>query len=235
MQADQIIRAANDTAESRSSLWIQILRDFRVRSFVEVGVWRGEFAETVLKDCAEIDSYTMIDPWRVLPDWNKPFNSPEHNFDAIYAEALQRTEFAAERRRVLRSRTIEAADEIADGSVDAIYIDGDHTLRGIAIDMIAMLPKLRSGGLLCGDDFTRSVWQHDPKFDPTFVFPFAIYFAEAHRLPIYSLKLNQFAIVNDPAAGFSFTDLAGGYSGRNLAEILRVEKRGILSKLFGRR
>lgn len=132
-------------------------------------------------------------------------------FDDIHKKAMARTAFAADKRVVLRGRTAEVVGQIPDGSLDLAYIDGDHTLRGITIDLIRLLPKVKDGGLVVGDDFANNPWQHDPRFEPTLVCPFAIHFAEAMDLPIVALPFDQFAIHKRSGAGFSFTDGTGGY------------------------
>ncbi|MCB2097771.1 MAG: class I SAM-dependent methyltransferase [Parvularculaceae bacterium] len=197
------------SAKGRHDLIARIWRDFNVRAACEVGVFRGIFAENILTACPDIDQYYMIDPWRHLSNWEKPANRDDDVFNKFLEEAMARTEFAASRRRVLRGTTKEVSAEIPNGSLDAVYIDGDHTLRGIAIDLITMLPKMRIGGIVCGDDFTKNIWQHGTKFAPTEVFPYAVYFAEAQDLPIYTLPYDQFLIVNDPGSGFECRDLAG--------------------------
>jgi len=161
----------------------------------------------------------MIDPWASLPDWNKPANRTPEEFTEIYDEAMAKTALARDRIKVLRGRTKEVVNEIPDASLDVAYIDGDHTLRGITIDLIQLLPKVKPGGLLTGDDFTRTPWQHKANFEPTLVCPFAIYFAEAVNLPIYGLPHKQFLIVNDRAQGFSFTDVAGIYDDLSLNKL----------------
>ena len=102
----------------------------------------------------------MIDPWAHLPNWNKPFNVDDLTFEEVYAEALRKTDFAASRRIVLRGRTSAVIDEVPDQSLDFAYIDGDHTLRGITLDLIQVLPKIKDGGLIGGDDFVNKPWQH---------------------------------------------------------------------------
>lgn len=151
----------------------------------------------------------MIDPWANLLDWNKPLNVAAEMFDEIYQEALCKTEFAAGKRVILRGRTKEAIDVIPDNSLDFSYIDGDHTLRGITIDLIKVLPKIKEGGIIGGDDFTSSPWQHDIRYEPTLVCPHSIYFAEAHDLPIVALPHNQFLIQKDNKMKFSFLDTTG--------------------------
>jgi len=196
---------------TRTGLWTRVLKTIQARSMAEVGVWKGDFASDILRACPELTRYTMIDPWARLPDWNKPFNVAPEAFDAVHAEAMAKTAFAADRVQVLRGRTLEVIDQIPDGSLDFAYIDGDHTLRGITIDLIRLLPKIREGGFIGGDDFLNTPWQHDARFEPTLVCPFSIYFAEAMGLPIAGLPMNQFLIQKRADIGFSFLDTTGDY------------------------
>ena len=179
-------------------------------SVLELGVWRGEFAAELLRDCTGIESYWMLDPWRRLEGWNKPFNVGDTQFEAAYEAAMAATDFAGSKRRVLRGTTLEMIGEIPDGSLDLAYVDGDHTLRGVALDFLSVWPKLRDGGLLLGDDFSPSVWQHGPFYEPSAVFPFAVYFAEAQNCPAIALSRNQVAIRKSPGV-FQFVDPAGRY------------------------
>ena len=117
----------------------------------------GEFAARVLEDCPGISRYWMLDPWRHLSGWDKPFNIDDDAFEAAFHKTLSVTDFAREKREVLRGTTREMIDEIKDASLDAAYVDGDHTLRGIVLDLISVWPKLKDGALLFGDDFSPSV------------------------------------------------------------------------------
>jgi hypothetical protein len=136
----------------------------------------------------------MIDPWRHLEDWNKPANKDDKLFEQYLSEVKAKTLFAAEKRVILRGKTTEVIQEIPDGDLDFAYIDGDHTLKGIAVDLIRIDPKVRVGGWIAGEDFITTVWQHPTRFEPTLVFPFAVYFAEAEGALIYALPHGQFLI-----------------------------------------
>lgn len=203
------------SAKSRTEFWIQFLNEYEIKTFAEIGVWRGDFAEAILRGCPLIENYYMIDPWRPLDDWNKPANVDAPRFEDNYEFAMARTEFAADRRKVIRAETREAISDISDASLDAAYIDGDHTLRGIAIDLICVSDKVSESGFISGDDFAPSIWQHDQKFEPTLVFPFATYFAEAVNRRIYGLPFNQFLIAKQEKP-FVFEDISGVYGGRDL-------------------
>ena len=140
---------------SRFQMWEQVLNATGAESLAEVGVWKGDFARHVLQQCGSIERYFMIDPWASLPDWNKPFNVDTQVFEDVYAEAMEKTAFASEKVVVLRGRTKEVIDEIPDESLDFVYIDGDHTLRGITIDLIKVFSKIKKAALFVAMIFLR--------------------------------------------------------------------------------
>lgn len=205
---ETIIKHCAETSADRDELWSRFFSEIGLETFCEVGVYKGAFAKLLLSKCADIETYYMIDPWENLDDWNKPANRSSAEFSSIYETAMAATADHAAVRKVLRGKTKDQAKHIPDASLDAVYIDGDHTLRGITIDLKEMLPKVRPGGFICGDDFSKTIWQHGTDYDPTMVFPYAIYFAEAHDLPIVTLPYSQFLIMNTPEAGFRLIDRA---------------------------
>lgn len=218
-------RALCARSTSRFQLWVEFLRSSRIESMAEIGVYRGHFAAAVLAACSSIQKYYMVDPWRHLDDWNKPANQDNALFATYLAEAKTKTEFAADKRIILRGTTTEVLDQIPDDSLDFAYIDGDHTLRGITIDLINVYPKVRSGGWIGGDDFTHTVWQHGVRFEPTMIYPFAVYFAEAVGARVFGLPHQQFLIGKltdaEPASGHEFVDLTGSYPDTSLREQFR--------------
>jgi hypothetical protein len=190
----------------------------------EVGVYQGDFAAFVLERCECVTRYYMVDPWRHLDEWNKPANQDDPTFERFFQLARVKTDFAGSRRVILRGKTTEVIDQISDGELDLAYIDGDHTLRGIAIDLICMYPKVRTGGFLGGDDFSQTMWQHKTSFEPTLVFPFAVYFAEAVGARIYALPNTQFCLQKTADPEFSFVDLTGQYNELGLRNQLALAK-----------
>jgi hypothetical protein len=190
----------------------------------EIGVYRGDFATAVLRRCECLNAYYMIDPWRHLNDWDKPANRDDAALDEFLRETKAKTDFAAAKRVILRGKTTEVIEQISDGELDFAYIDADHTLKGIAIDLIRVYPKVRAGGFLGGDDFTRSVWEHNTTFEPTLVFPFAVYFAEAVGATIYALPYSQFCLQKGDGTQFAFVDLTGEYDDAGLRNQFTPEK-----------
>ena len=211
-KVEQVIRQCVKKSNSRADLWIHLTQFAKVKRMAEIGVYRGDFASQLLRGCDSIEKYYMIDPWRHLDDWNKPANKKDDTFERFLLETKEKTSFAVEKRKILRGKTTEVIENISDGELDFAYIDGDHTLKGITIDLISLFSKIRVGGWIGGDDFSRTVWQHSPNFEPTLVFPFAVYFAEAFGANIYALPYSQFLLEKNQVKSFSFIDLTGKYS-----------------------
>jgi hypothetical protein len=208
----QIVKQCVEKSNSRFDLWINLLESFKVKSMAEVGVYKGDFAYQLLQKCDSIEKYYMIDPWRNLEDWHKPANKNNKIFEEFFLETKEKTSFADNKTVILRGKTTEVVDKIPDNTLDFVYIDGDHTLKGITIDLICLFEKIRVGGWIGGDDFSRSIWQHTPNYEPSLVFPFAVYFAEAVGAKIYALPYSQFLIEKNEDRSFSFIDLTGKYN-----------------------
>jgi methyltransferase family protein len=218
---DDQLREWSQAAPSRAELWTRVVAESHARRVAEIGVYRGQFAAKLLDACPEIERYYMIDPWRHLDDWNKPANKSDDVFEGFYEESMKRTSEHEAKRVVLRGTTTEVIDEIPDGSLDFAYVDGDHTLRGITIDLIRVFGKIRDGGWIGGDDFSPSIWQHKVEFEPTLVFPLAVHFAEAVGARIYGLPFKQFLIEKTPGGRHEFVDLVGEYGDLELNGQLR--------------
>lgn len=52
----------------------------------------------------------------------------------------------------VRMKSLEAARAL-NVMADLVFIDGDHSERGVKSDIAAWLPHVRPGGILCGDDY----------------------------------------------------------------------------------
>ncbi|MDQ3889803.1 MAG: class I SAM-dependent methyltransferase [Actinomycetota bacterium] len=209
--SEERLRAWVAGAPRRADLWVSFVNGIQARDVAEIGVYRGAFAARLLRDCPSISSYYMVDPWRHLEDWNKPANKDDGVFEQFFREAMDKTSVYAEKRVVLRGKTSEVIDQVPDEGLDLAYVDGDHTLRGVTVDLVKLFPKVRYGGWIGGDDFCRSIWQHDEAHEPTLVFPFAVHFAEAVDARIYALPYNQFLIEKVEGAVHEFVDLTGTY------------------------
>ena len=218
MNTRQLIDNCISVASDRYDFWINFINILGVQNFAEIGIFRGDFAEKMLRNCECLEKYYMIDPWRNLDAWDKPANANNETLELLMQKSLEKTAFARDRRIVLRGKTTEVIDAIPDDSLELAYIDGDHTLKGITIDLIRTFPKIKTGGYVGGDDFCPNELQHFPDYEPTLVFPFAIYFAEAVSARIYTLPHEQFLIEKTADSIFELVDLAGTVTNTGLKD-----------------
>jgi len=58
--------------------------------------------------------------------------------------------------RVMAMDSTTAARQFAPKGVDAVFIDGEHTLEACLTDLRSWAPKVKVGGLLCGHDRDQS-------------------------------------------------------------------------------
>jgi predicted O-methyltransferase YrrM len=131
------------------------------RNLCEIGVAYGYHAEQILDSLPGVH-YQGVDPYRAGYDPGDPFVAdvaalfaapPQAALDRLHAAVCMKLVRYDGRATVLRMPAPAAAARFADGFFDLVYIDGDHTRAAVEADLAAWYPKVRPGGILCGDDF----------------------------------------------------------------------------------
>ncbi len=121
---------------------------------VEIGVHMGVFAYHVLLRRSPLRLY-LVDPWQYgLQRDVETDPTPAHQAarDAEYRNVCEL--FAPYSNvEILRLKSEDAASRFADGSLDYVYIDGEHSYEGVTRDLTHYFPKIKAGGLLIGDDY----------------------------------------------------------------------------------
>jgi hypothetical protein len=134
---------------------------------VEVGTWEGDFSAALLRltNCRKL---YCVDPYKHFDDDSYPDGMnklTQVEFDAKFAKTKQRleTEFG-DRVIMLRLTSLEAAKLFENGSIDFVYIDGNHDYKAVLEDVLTWYPKLKSSsGVLCGDDIVSTVLAYHDK------------------------------------------------------------------------
>ena len=130
----------------------------------EIGVWEGQFSRRILDECAPVTLH-LIDPWQYMPEFgNTGFGRKknEHLMEVKYQEVARA--FADDLRVVIHRATSEVAlSAMPDGSLDWVYIDGNHNEPFIGNDIALCLRKVRADGIIAGDDFN---WQSEASGAP---------------------------------------------------------------------
>lgn len=131
---------------------------------VEVGVWRGNFAEVLLRGLRP-ERLVLVDPWKFRPEHERALYGgasarSQEDMDRVHREVVAR--FGSESRvEIRREVSAAAAGEVGAESIDWVYLDADHTYDAVRRDLDRWTPKVRPGGYICGDDYGVSGWWGD--------------------------------------------------------------------------
>jgi len=128
-------------------------RDLGFRVGVEVGTERGVFAETICRAIPDVHLF-CVDAWQSYIGYRDHVDSTK--LQRFYHETQAR--LAPYNVTIIRSFSVDAATQFDDGSLDFVYIDGNHSLPHIIADLAAWSPKVRAGGIVSGHDYARHRW-----------------------------------------------------------------------------
>jgi hypothetical protein len=127
----------------------------------EVGVLNGNTSHRILKARPQLTLY-MIDPWRPPRKDSEYYKTGDDNshqtkeeFDKCYETAKSKTEFAGDRAILMKQKSLTAVKKFEDKTLDFVFIDGDHSYKGVKEDIIAWLPKVKGTGFISGHDYNH--------------------------------------------------------------------------------
>lgn len=125
---------------------------------VEVGVYRGALSACVLRERTDL-IWHMVDTWARPEDGSSYAKSgdsvsmlSDYEFEEVFRDACQRVS-NLQGAVIRRKESTEAAKDFQDGSLDVVFIDGDHSDEGVRADVLAWFPKVKKGGYLGGHDW----------------------------------------------------------------------------------
>ena len=121
---------------------------------MEIGVFEGYFSEFLLQHWRG-QLLCSVDPYREYAKEAYPdvLNKNQETQDQIYAKTRHRLSKFSKRSILLRGESLEVARLMSDGSLDFVYIDGNHSYPVVLADLEAWYRLLVPGGLMAGDDW----------------------------------------------------------------------------------
>jgi hypothetical protein len=151
--AKEIKMTLKVVAENRDLIPLYLTQNGLNGFGVEVGVQKGIYSKILLQNSC-LQKLYLVDTWRKLKSDYKDIANvgPYGHLQAMMQTFLNVYDFN-QRAVMLREESVEAADLFPDGSLDFVYLDGDHTEIGIKRDLNAWYPKVKKGGILSGHDF----------------------------------------------------------------------------------
>jgi predicted O-methyltransferase YrrM len=119
----------------------------------EIGCWEGEGSTQVfLSTMPETGKLLCVDTWRGSPNVRQHQEVIAHeNVLNSFMTKVEATRGSIEVQSFVSS-SVSAASLIRDKSLDLVFIDADHGYDAVRQDILAWMPKVKSGGIICGHD-----------------------------------------------------------------------------------
>jgi predicted O-methyltransferase YrrM len=138
-------------------LYIEMVRRApREAQFVEVGSWLGRSAALMAVEIVNSGkniNFVCIDPWEDGgPDLRDTpyYQNLKHPVYDLFLENIRPVRHVV---TPLRMTSLVGATKFADGEIDFLMLDGDHSYEAVRDDIAAWLPKMKKSGVISGDDY----------------------------------------------------------------------------------
>ena len=116
----------------------------------EIGVQAGHNAQVLCQKNPGLKLF-CIDPWTPWEN-GRPTQHRQNMFFWTAKKNLLRPGYNVV---FIKKKSVEALEDIKDGSLDFVYIDGLHDFDNVMMDVIGWSKKVKSGGIVSGHDYSE--------------------------------------------------------------------------------
>jgi predicted O-methyltransferase YrrM len=130
-----------------------------ITKVVEIGVWQGRstaYLAHLIEQSGKPIFFYAFDTFEGSPEHNADIDAMKQRGTSLENIARQNLIDCgvADHVRILKQASVEGAKRFENGTLDLVFIDGDHGHEAVKADILAWLPKLKPGGLIAGDDYS---------------------------------------------------------------------------------
>lgn len=129
----------------------KLFAELKFTKGAEIGVAKGDYSKMLCQANPKLHLYS-VDPWS--PSAYEPgteVDADQEFFNREYEAAKNR--LASYNCTIIRKTSMDALADFRDGSLDFVYIDGNHDFVNVTNDIHYWLKKIRSGGIISGHDY----------------------------------------------------------------------------------
>jgi len=137
--------------ETRNDLIEKLPKNINV---VELGVFKGEFAEELYKRMVP-NHLTLVDIWEGSygsGDKDGQNHITIDNMETVYNSLIKKYSNTSN-VSIIRSTSISFLQTQENNSLDMVYVDADHSYEAVKSDLELSYQKLKHGGILAGHDY----------------------------------------------------------------------------------
>ncbi len=136
---------------TRYNTFPELFNELGFTKGAEIGVERGHYAKALASRMPELH-LICVDPWKVYKSYREHVS--QEKLDGFYEETVNRLH--GYNCQIVREFSEDFSKEVADGSLDFVYIDANHSYLEVTKDIHFWWPKVRKGGILAGHDYRRN-------------------------------------------------------------------------------
>ena len=144
----RVIEIPNTDRESLADL----LKAMDLDLGAEIGVERGLYSKILLEHNPSLFLHS-IDAWTAYHGYRDHVSQAKMN--QLLEDAKENLHKYRDRNVLIKKFSLDAAKDFKDGSLDFVYLDGNHEYVQVVNDIGAWDPKVRVGGIVAGHDYIR--------------------------------------------------------------------------------
>lgn len=147
---------------NRIDLITEILIKEGLKTGVEVGSFKGEYAKEILKRWD--GNLYMVDVWDEMGSEYIDASNHKNFNNQVYIDCFNNIQEFGLRATMIRTNSEMGSKLFTDESVDFVYIDANHAYDFVKDDIEYWFPKVKKGGYIMGHDYIDLDWYNDPHF-----------------------------------------------------------------------
>ena len=133
----------------------KLIKEHEWKLGAELGVLQGRNLTYLLDHCPAL-SMVGVDVWKPPRPGSSQYDLVAYKsypLEEFYTSLVAKCETYGPRAELLRMTTAKAAKQFPNNHFDFIFIDADHSRRGVTADIKNWSPKVKPGGWILGHDY----------------------------------------------------------------------------------